>query len=265
MVIKKILLACIAMLMILSITVSVFAGPVPDLDRMGSITVKFIKNGQPVSGGSIICTRVGYIHKDGSSYSFKRRLDNQDILNLQDPDTAALLEKFVKQNNISGIVKNVGKDGKVVFQDLETGVYLIRQKDAAEGYLPIRPFLVTLPYLKDGAYIYDVDASAKTELDKEPTESTEPSSDPTEPSSDPTEPSSDPTEPSSDPTEPSSDPTEPSSDSSKPTDPTEPSDGGGDAPQTGQLNWPIPVMAMVGLFCLFAGLILVSKHKKETQ
>ena len=82
MVIKKILLTLTAILLILSITVSVLAGPVPDLNRRCSITVNFTKSGQPVPGGSIICPRVGYIHKDGSSYSFKRRLDDQDIVNL---------------------------------------------------------------------------------------------------------------------------------------------------------------------------------------
>ena len=263
---KTLLLAVVALMLILSVSVSVLAGPVPDTARRCSVTVSFQKDKEPVAGGSVICTRVGYIYMDGISVRYRRVLDNADMINLQDPDTAHELERYVKQNNITGTAKTVGKDGKVTFDNLEPGVYLIRQKNAPDGYMPIKPFLVTLPYLKDGEYIYDLDASAKTELDKEPSEPTEPSTGPTEPStgpSEPTEPStgpSEPTEPSTGPSE----PTEPSTGPSEPTEPTEPTEpGGGDAPQTGQLNWPIPVMAVMGIFCLCLGMYFSTKDKKE--
>ncbi len=286
---KAILLALMALVLVLSISVSVLAGPVPDTARRCSVTVNFQKENTPVSGGSVVCTRVGYIYKEGGSYRFRRVLDNYDMVNLQDPDTAQELVRFVSQNNITGTAKTVGKDGTVTFEDLETGVYLIRQKTAPDGYMPMKPFVVTLPYLKDGEYIYDLDASAKTELDKEPTEPTEPSTGPTEPSTGPTEPSTGPTEPSTGPTEPSTGPTEPSTGptepstgptepstgptepstgptepSTGPTEPTEPTEpGGGDSPQTGQLNWPIPVMAGLGIFCLCLGMYFASKDRKE--
>ncbi len=233
---KTIFLALMALILVLSVSVSVLAGPVLDTDRLCKLTVSFQKDQEPISGGSVICTCVGYVYDDGISVRYRRVLDHADMINLQDPDTAHELERFVNQNNITGTIKNVDSNGKVEFADLAPGVYLIRQKNAPDGYLPIKPFLVTLPYLKDGEYIYDVDASAKTELDKEPTESTEP------------------TEPSTGPTEPSTGPTEP-------TKPTEP--GGGDSPQTGQLNWPIPVMAILGIFCLCLGMYFSSKGKKE--
>ena len=234
--VKKVLLVLTALILILSVSVSVLAGPVPDTGRRCSVTISFQKNNTPVSGGSVICTRVGYIHKEGGTYSFRRVLDHKQLVNLEDPDTAVELERYVNQNSITGTVKTVGKTGTVKFADLETGVYLIRQKTAPEGYMAMKPFLVTLPYLKNGEYIYDVDASAKTELDKEPTEPTGPST-PTEPT----------------------EPTGPST----PTEPTEPTEPGGDSPQTGQLNWPVPVMAILGIFCLCLGMFFTTKEKKE--
>lgn len=97
----------------------------------------------------------------------------------------------------------------------------------------------------------------------EPTDPTDPS-DPTSPSeptgpSDPTDPSeptnpSDPTGPS-EPTNPS-DPTDPSapttpSESTEPTKPTEPDKP--TLPQTGQLWWPVPLMAIAGLVLFLLG------------
>lgn len=46
-----------------------------------------------------------------------------------------------------------------------------------------------------------------------------------------------------------------------PTEPTRPGDP--TLPQTGQLNWPIPVLAAAGAACLIAGVILGRKGKDE--
>lgn len=46
-----------------------------------------------------------------------------------------------------------------------------------------------------------------------------------------------------------------------PTEPTRPGDP--TLPQTGQLNWPIPVLAAAGAVCLIAGVILGRKGKDE--
>ena len=136
----------------------------------------------------------------------------------------------------------------------------------------------------------------------EPSEPTEPSdptvpSEPTEPS-DPTVPS-EPTEPS-DPTLPSestgpSEPTDPSvptgpSESTEPSDPTQPSvpSGATDStaptetnptsptqptpttpkptlPQTGQTNWPIPVLAAAGLVLIVLGWLLRCGERRDTD
>ena len=96
----------------------------------------------------------------------------------------------------------------------------------------------------------------------DPTDPTDPS-EPTEPSTptNPTEPSkpSDPTQPS-DPTIPTnpSTPTEPSSTPTSPTKPTQPG-----LPQTGQTNWPVPVLAVAGLLLIVLGWFLCASERKE--
>jgi LPXTG-motif cell wall-anchored protein len=111
------------------------------------------------------------------------------------------------------------KNGKAVFNDLPTGLYLIIQEEAAEGFNPLGAFLVSVPYLENGEYRYHVTAAIKSELEREP--ETEPTTPP-------------------------------------PTVPDDPK-----LPQTGQLNWPIPLMAVAGLGLFIAGSMLCFGKKRE--
>ena len=91
-------------------------------------------------------------------------------------------------------------------------LYLAVQKTAPAGYGKTEPFLVSLPYLYEGEYQYDVASQPKTDLEREvPTKPTSPATNPTFP-------------------------------------------GGKKLPQTGQLWWPVPVLACGGLGCIVVGL-----------
>ena len=104
------------------------------------------------------------------------------------------------------------EDGKVTFSSLPFGLYLAVQKTAPAGYGKTEPFLVSLPYLYEGEYQYDVASQPKTDLEREvPTKPTSPATNPTFP-------------------------------------------GGKKLPQTGQLWWPVPVLACGGLGCIVVGL-----------
>ncbi len=290
---KRLAFLALALAFVLSVTPfqTRAAHPVPDLTREGSITIQMRDGSQPVPGGTLTIYRVGEVHEDDGNYSFRPTGDFQDcgedFEEIDSPSLAQRLADYAEENDIEGLeTQEIGRNGTVVFEDLEPGLYLIVQHDAAEGYYPVLPFLVSIPYLEDGEYLYDVDATPKVELEPEPTDPTGPSdpSDPTGPSdpSDPTGPSdpSDPTGPSdpSDPTGPSdpSDPTGPSdpSDPSSPSDPTKPSTKPTDPPeptkptlpQTGQMNWPVPVLACLGMALFAAGWYLYfGKEKQDAQ
>lgn len=134
---------------------------------------------------------------------------------VQNAGSAEALAVYVKENEI---------EGSSCFTGLSEGLYLIVQKE-------IKPFLVTVPTIIDGEYIYDIEASPKVEPDG-PGSSDEPEN---------------------------------------PEGPGNPegSDGqdesdapGKKLPQTGQLNWPIPVLAITGLL-LFASGWYICFAKKE--
>ena len=128
---------------------------------------------------------------------------------------ANTLAAYAKDHKLSGTAKDVDKDGEIAFTGLELGLYLLVQHKAAKGYETAAPFLVSVPMEEDGVLRYDVDASPKVELEKEP---------------------------------------EPTS--TTPPAPTDPR-----LPYTGQLNWPVPVLTVLGLGLLALGLALRRKSR----
>lgn len=180
---KKIL---ISLLLALTLTVclplSVSAHPVPDMTRKGSITVTMRYKGKPVPGGSLTLYRVGKLHEDDGNYSFVPVTAFQGCVtsfdDIQSPELAAALAEYAKkQGLVSVTTKTIGNDGTVTFSGLELGLYLLVQDTAAQGYGKVSPFLVSVPYLKDDRYIYDVASTPKTGLDREVTPTKAPSYD----------------------------------------------------------------------------------------
>lgn len=199
------------------------AHPVPEPGRKGSITVSMHFDGEPVSGGSLTLYRVGEVSQNDGNYTFVPTWEfvrwGSDFGTLDSAEqiaqTAHSLRYFALRNGSTGTTRGIGTDGKVTFSNLEQGLYLLVQTRAAPGYSRGNPFLVSIPYEQDGEYLYDVDAQAKTELEREPT------------------------------------PTKP------------PEKPGGKLPQTGQLNWPVPVLAAAGLVLFAIGWGIRFRRKQD--
>ena len=97
-----------------------------------------------------------------------------------------------------------------------------------------------------------------TEPSTVPTETTHDSSQPTE---DASSPSSDPSQPSTVPTQPSGVPSQPSTEPSQPN--SEPSTVPSVIPQTGQLNWPVFALSVIGIILCAAGALISGKKRDE--
>ena len=70
------------------------------------------------------------------------------------------MNDYIIDNDIKGEVYS-NANGKLFLNDLTTGLYLIKQKNAPKGYIEIVPFLVSMPYKLGDNWIYDVDATPK--------------------------------------------------------------------------------------------------------
>ena len=178
---KHLISALLALLLLLCLPLSAAAAhPVPDLTRKGSITITMKYKGKPVSGGTLALYRVGDVHEDDGNYSFVpvKGLEALDYSDIQSPDLAKAAAKAVEEKKIAAVkTVTIGSSGTAEFSDLALGLYLVAQKTAASGYKMTASFLVSVPYLEDGAYVYNVKADPKTDLEREvkPTPTQKPS------------------------------------------------------------------------------------------
>ena len=226
----KRLIAFFAAVVLLAALLAVPVGAI-DLERKGSITATMTYNDDPVPGGTMTLYRVASLHpSDRDLFQYVQEFKGCGVaLDALDFDTAVELATFVYLNELEGLTQKIGKDGVVRFENLEVGLYLLIQWEAAEGFYELTPYLISVPNNEDGVYVYDTESAPKQTPDRRPTEP--PTESPTEK----------PTEP---PTEPPAKPPE-------------------KLPQTGMTNWPVPILAVCGVFFVAAGLVMVAKGKEE--
>lgn len=247
-----------------------YAHAVPDRTKDGSCQVKVTmqREGTPVPGGSVALYQAGEVQEEDGNYGFVLTKVFQDsgvsLENLgkqEDAELAAALASYAKAQSISKTaIQTVGEDGTASFENLPFGLYLVVQEQAAEGYYEVSPFLVSVPlYVEEkGEYLYAVDASPKVEdlkeKPEEPAETEEPKEeDPAVPGTPSDNTGSSETGTPAVPTTPVT-PTEPVT----PVMPALPT-----LPQTGQLNWPVPVLVVCGLVLFSAGWAMRYGKKKE--
>jgi len=228
-------LALLVAVLLCCLSVTAYAHEFPDLSRTGEISIIMRYDGQTVRGGTLIMYRVGEITHEGIDYGFVPTGDFVDcgytFDRVDSPTLARELAIYAQNNYFEGMMTPISREGNARFKDLELGLYLIVQDMAAKSYLPIEPFLVSVPLFENGKYTYEVDASPKIELEKEPMPTIIP-------------------KPSDKPDDDPDDPDDPDDDDKE------------KLPQTGQMNWPVPVLAATGV-CLFTvGWLL--RFRKET-
>ena len=184
---RKYLRSLLALLLLLELPLSAAAHPVPDGQKDGqcSITVTMTYRGKALKGGTLALYKVGDVAEEDGNYSFVPveaiRGDLAQFGDIQSPDLAGKLSKLEsKLTPVTALPQKVGEEGKVTFPHLPFGLYLVVQKTTPAGYGKTEPFLVSLPYLYEGEYQYDVASEPKTDLEREvPTKPTSPPTKPT--------------------------------------------------------------------------------------
>ncbi|MCD8129972.1 MAG: hypothetical protein LUE16_01615 [Lachnospiraceae bacterium] len=165
-------------------------------------------------------------------------VDLPDIIDAEaNAELAETLRTWIAEQKICGTEEAIHSDGTAVFEGLALGLYLVDQTTASTGYYAINAFLVSVPSDVDGEWVYDVDAGPKTEtLTKIPAQV--PAEDlPVEET--PAE--------------------EPPIEEANEDQPDE------EIIHTGQLNWPIPVLLLVGAVCFFFGVRYIRKEGQRDE
>lgn len=223
--IKQISLILASILCILCVNETVFAENFSkiDLGKKGSVSVTLLQRNtnKAISKVPFALYNVGNIEYSGNSLGFvyNEKFENAGMTlnDLQAEGLADYLADYAAENNISGETKKTDEQGKIVWDNLELGLYLVVQTENIQGKYTTEPFLVSVPIRESNGegWIYNVDASPK--IGALPDEKPE-----------------------------------------KPTTPETPS-----LIQTGQLNWPIPLLAGSGVVIFAIGWMLTFMKRKE--
>jgi hypothetical protein len=221
---KRIVTVLLALSVLLCLPLMAYAHDVPRERDDCSVEVIVRYDGENVNGGTLTAIKVGYVDQEDGNYFFSQEFTGLKLEDIASPGAPAVQEEFYIQNkdNYSFYTQTQSvEDGKATFSGLCTGLYLIVQYQAADGFSKMDAFLVSIPSQENGEYQYHVTASIKTELEREADKAA----------------------------------TEPTPMPMEPEDPK--------LPQTGQLNWPIPIMVVAGLAFFVFGWILCFGKEKE--
>ena len=164
---RRILTLCVTILLILSCSLTAFAQEF-DPQNNGSISVTLTEqyDKEPIVGAELSVYYVATVRMNTNgnlSYVYTDAFENSGI-NIDDPSLAIKLDAYVLEHNVSSIKITTDKNGTATCEDLALGLYFIRQTGTVEGFAPCTPFMVTVPGKNAEGYVYDVNASPKTEV-----------------------------------------------------------------------------------------------------
>ena len=198
--------------------------------QLGSLHVRLYDthNAVPLRGGELTLYQVAAVKRTNGDLSYAYTGDftgcGVPLGDLSDSTLADQLAKYLPVAPAVAAQQNVTEEGYADFTKLPQGLYLVVQTQASHGYEAIKPFLVSIPLPDGDSWIYDVDATPKVGATIPDTPGTPDTPD-------------------------------------KPDVPDTPDKPV--LPQTGQLNWPVLVLACCGVLLFAVGWVLNRQGKKE--
>jgi hypothetical protein len=244
-----------------------------DPTQQGGISITLTTEKKTETEGTLALYQVAELELGTTAYTYVYTQDFASCgLQLEKLDSAELaqsLADYAKGEELTYVTQELDENGQVSFENLELGVYLVVQTKAEKGFSKADPFLVTIPMTEGDSYVYQVDATPKvtgvyeteTEGSGRPEETPVPTETPAveetpQPQETPSQetPSEETPSQETTPVVPSN-PTTPQSPSTPSTTTTT------KLPQTGQLNWPVPLMSMSGLLLFAFGWWLKQREK----
>ena len=225
---KKALALLAALLIVLLPCLAVNAYP-----SSGSITVVMINKAdkQPLKDSPATVIKVADCLFTESDVIFSLNSDFSDTaVDLDEPDSAQTLYSAATSKGIAGLTVTTDSDGNAVFSPCEIGAYLVYSPDDV-----FAPFVVFVPLVTEDGSCFEVVATPKIDISEEPVTEPESDTNTTEPT--PT------TEPQT------------SSHSSGSSE--------GKLPQTGMLQYPIPLLGLCGVIMFSKGFVTYVNSKKE--
>ena len=149
----KYLLISIILLSIANINVKANTTNNIDFNKLGTISLTLKENieEKPITGANITIYQVATATtKDYNlSYIFNDNIKNcnLDLSDISDNNLANKIDKCIESLELETITKTTNEEGIAIFNNLELGLYLVKETNNVYGYSNIDPFLVAIPTL----------------------------------------------------------------------------------------------------------------------
>lgn len=142
-----------------------------DFNRKGSITFELTEqeHNKKIADANIEIVKIADARVDLNSNLYYEYVSSLTECNVDIKDVTKIdvneLASCINDNTqrLSSISDN---NGKVSFNNLDLGLYLIRQTNKLNKYTSIDSYLVTLPTIENNDWIYDIYSIPKTEIQK---------------------------------------------------------------------------------------------------
>ena len=164
---NKLISLCLLVLLLVALPLTALAQPL-DYNRKGSISVNLVATNpeKPMAGAELSVYYIATmgINTDGNmNYIFIDEYEDCGFA-LDDPALVEKMDLFLAEHDVASRKIVTDAQGKATCDNLELGLYFVRQTGEAEGFAPCVSFLVTVPVETADGYQYDVNASPKTDV-----------------------------------------------------------------------------------------------------
>lgn len=166
---RKMIALFVTVLLTLTCSLTVFAQDFDPL-KYGSVSVTLTEqhDEEPIVGANLNLYYVASVVIDTDGNLIYDCTEDFEQFNtvIADPSLAATLDAFVSDHNISSVEATTDENGTAIFENLALGLYFIRQIGTVEGFASCTPFMVTVPGKSAEGFVYEVNASPKTEVSR---------------------------------------------------------------------------------------------------
>lgn len=141
-----------------------------DFNKKGKITIALNESidSTPIEGAEITIYKVATATSENNNLVFKyidsiKNCDG-DLSNLSDISLTSKIDKCIENIDLTPQINLTNELGIVEFNNLDLGLYLVKQTNKVEGYSNIDSFLVTIPKAIDNKWTYEINANPKTDI-----------------------------------------------------------------------------------------------------
>lgn len=167
MIMKRIKCIILMFVMLFMSSVSVYAeNNIVDFSRKGTIDITLSEEEDiKVSGAEITIYKVADAGVNNSNLEFV--YDDDLSTCKEDLDKGNITNEVVTCVTSSDLVSYSGvtdEEGRVHFDNLDLGLYLVSQTNQVEGYSKVSPFTVMIPQVQGNSWIYEIEATPKVDI-----------------------------------------------------------------------------------------------------